>query len=190
MSFFSRTPSRRKQREALTGYLFILPATLLIVIFGLFPILYALYMSLYRWRVAKGRFIELEHYLDTFGSWPAALALAFFGGLTLILVAHWLWTDALRGSGAYRALKLVSVFVLLGAGVSVALGWQEMINAGDDTFWTSLIVTLFYAFGTLPLQITLALFIAVLLHQKLRGQTLFRVVFFLQRRLAMVCLRD
>lgn len=171
------TPSRRKRQDALTGYLFILPATLLIVVFGLFPIGYALYMSLYRWRVTRSRFVGLENYLDTFGSWGAALA--FFGGLALILVAHWLWTDAFKHAGSRRAINLIAVFVLLAAGVSIALGWRALMGDGDDDFWRSLIITIFYAFGTIPLQIALALFIAVLLHQKLRGQTLFRMIFFL-----------
>ena len=174
----SRRSRRRssRQREAATGYLFILPATLLIAVFGLVPILYSFYMSLYNWRVTKGSFIGLEQYFDLFGSWPAALA--FFGGLTLILVAHWLWTDAFK-SGVRRIPKFLAVFALLVAGVSVALGWQQMMRLGDDTFWTSLVITLFYAFGTIPLQIALALFLAVLLHQKLRGHVLFRILFFL-----------
>ncbi len=166
----------RHRREALTGYLFIVPATLLIAVFGLVPILYSFYMSLYNWRVSKGSFIGLEHYFDLFGSWPAALA--FFGGLTLILVAHWLWTDAFKHDSR-RIPKLLAVFALLIAGTSIALGWQQMMRLGDDTFWTSLVITLFYAFGTIPLQIALALFLAVLLHQQLRGRTLFRILFFL-----------
>ena len=35
----------------LTGYLYILPASILIFCFGLFPVGYALYMSTRRWRV-------------------------------------------------------------------------------------------------------------------------------------------
>lgn len=166
----------RRRREAATGYLFILPAALLIAVFGLLPILYSSYMSLYSWRVVKGRFTGLEQYLKLFGSWPAALA--FFGGLTLILVAHWLWTDAFK-SNSRRVPKFLAVFALLIAGVSVALGWQQMLRVGDGTFWTSLVITLFYAFGTIPLQLALALFLAVLLHQKLRGRVLFRILFFL-----------
>lgn len=37
-----------------TGYLFVLPATLVIGVFGLFPTLYAIYMSLHRWRIRQG----------------------------------------------------------------------------------------------------------------------------------------
>jgi multiple sugar transport system permease protein len=174
------TSRNRALREALTGYLFILPATLLIGVFGLFPIGYSFYMSLYRWRVAKGRFIGLEHYLDSFGSWAAGAA--FFGGLALILFAHQLWTSASNPNSdpsKIRVFKLAGSFVLLAAGTSVALGWRVLMREGDDRFWSGLIITLFYAFGTIPLQIILALLIALLLHQKLRGRSLFRIIFFL-----------
>ncbi len=43
-------------RENFVGYLFVLPATIIIFLFGLFPIIYAAYMSLYRWRVRQGTF--------------------------------------------------------------------------------------------------------------------------------------
>ncbi|MEM6430728.1 MAG: sugar ABC transporter permease, partial [Deinococcota bacterium] len=113
-------------------------------------------------------------------SWTAGAA--FFGGLALILLAHQLWTSASNpnldqtNTGFF---KLASSFVLLAAGTSVALGWQVLMRDGDDRFWSGLIITLFYAFGTIPLQIILALLIALLLHQKLRGRSLFRIIFFL-----------
>jgi len=169
--------SKRRLREYVTGYLFILPATLLIAIFGLFPIGYAVYMSLYRWRVRKGSFIGLDNYHDLVGSWWGALA--FLGGLLLILVAHWLWTDALKALGRRAVLKLLAALILLAAGVSVALGWGRMVEAGDDEFWRSLVITLFYAFGTIPLQISLALLLAVGLFQRIRGQEALRMIFFL-----------
>ena len=53
--------SQRERREWITGYLFILPATLLIAIFGLFPIIYAIYMSVHNWRLRKGAFIGLTN---------------------------------------------------------------------------------------------------------------------------------
>jgi hypothetical protein len=55
-------PSHRKTlkliklQEQLTGYLFILPALIIILIFGIFPIGYSIYMSLFNWQVTKGPF--------------------------------------------------------------------------------------------------------------------------------------
>src|SRR5690625_3001101 len=107
--------NRAKRGEQLTAYLFILPSALLIGIFGLFPIGYAFYMSLYRWRIRKGSFIGLDHYSDLVGSWGGALA--FAAGLVLLLVSHWIWTSAFARSGARRIGGVVTALVLMIAGV-------------------------------------------------------------------------
>ena len=49
-------------REHATGYLFILPSIFLVAMFGLFPIGYAFYMSLRRWRVVDKGFIGLKYF--------------------------------------------------------------------------------------------------------------------------------
>ena len=174
------TPRRlsRKTSEGLTGYLFVLPACLIIAVFGLFPIGYALYMSLFRRRVEAGRFVGLENYSRILGDWWGALA--FFGGLLLVLAAHWLWTDAFLRSGKQAVWRVVGAVVLLGAGVSVALGWNLMMAASKNKdFLEGLVRTVFYGFASIPVQIALALIIAYLLFQKIKGQELFRMLYFL-----------
>lgn len=49
----------------------------------------------------------------------------------------------------------------------------------DDQFWNSLKVTTWYVVGTVPLQLALALFIAYLLFQKIRGLGVYRTIYFL-----------
>src|SRR5579859_5065490 len=44
----------RRWREALTGYLFILPAVTILAVFHFFPILYALLLSLYEFSFPRG----------------------------------------------------------------------------------------------------------------------------------------
>ena len=46
-----RLPARR---EYLTAYLMIAPATLLIFIFGIFPVGFALFTSLHKWQLVQG----------------------------------------------------------------------------------------------------------------------------------------
>lgn len=172
------TRVRRHERgDWLTGYLFILPAALVIAVFGLFPIGYALYMSLFRWRIRQGAFIGLDNYADVVGSgWGT---LAFFGGLLLIMGAHWLWTDAFKRSGGASYLRVAGAVILLASGVFISLGWNLMREAGDDRFLDGLVRTVYYGFGSVPLQIVLALGLASLLFQKIKGQELFRMVYFL-----------
>ena len=66
------TPRRKRIRwldikEHLTGYLFISPAIVIISMFGLFPIGYAFYMSMHRWRVKQGDFIGIDNYIKALG---------------------------------------------------------------------------------------------------------------------------
>jgi multiple sugar transport system permease protein len=172
-----RAAAWRPRADTFTAYLFILPSVFLIAIFGLFPIGYSFYMSLYSWRIRKGRFIGLDHYSDLVGDWGAALA--FVAGLAALLVAHWMWTGAFATEGWRRWRRLAVSLTLMAAGVSVALGWRTMMALGDDDFLASLIITLYYALGTIPVQIVLALVLATLLFQKIRGKEGFRMIYFL-----------
>ena len=53
----------RRLKEALTAYVFLLPAFLIIGIFGLFPIGFAAYVSLHRWRIIPGAYRGLANYV-------------------------------------------------------------------------------------------------------------------------------
>jgi len=69
VSFFRKRRVRRL-RENITAYLFILPAFLIIGTFGLFPMAFAVYVSLHRWRIIPGKYLGLDHYvrgLDALG---------------------------------------------------------------------------------------------------------------------------
>ncbi|MFN2280502.1 MAG: hypothetical protein ACK2TZ_01475, partial [Anaerolineales bacterium] len=75
----------RHIREALTGYLFILPAVILILIFGIFPVAFALYVSLHKWRIKRTDFIGLQNYVRGIGN--LTYVAAFFLGLGALIGA-------------------------------------------------------------------------------------------------------
>ena len=76
------TPRRlRHWREHLTGYLMIAPATFLVFLFGIFPVGFALFVSLHKWRLKRGHFIGLTNYVKAIGP------LAYFSGFLLGLGA-------------------------------------------------------------------------------------------------------
>ena len=81
-----------RTKEQITGYLFTLPALVIILIFGLFPIGYSFYMSLFNWRVTKGAYIGGKNYLLIFGSWTNLLIT--LAGIALIMLAFWVWSNA------------------------------------------------------------------------------------------------
>lgn len=80
----------RLLRENLTAYAFLFPAALIIFVFGLFPVLFAFFVSLHRWRRFPDEYIGLGNYEEALGGavyvvffWLALAAL----GLGLV----WLW---------------------------------------------------------------------------------------------------
>lgn len=75
--------SGRKIREVLTAYAFIAPATILIFIFGIFPVGFALYVSLHKWRIKRGDFIGLQNYVNAMGN--LAYVLVFFLGILSLI---------------------------------------------------------------------------------------------------------
>lgn len=165
-------------QEHLTGYLFILPAVLLVALFGLFPIGYAFYMSLRRWRVRDRGFIGLSNYEKALGDWSGAGL--FFIGFVILVGAYFLWSKYFSETSRQGlTAKVVSLAVAIVGIGAIGYGWGRMIAAGDDRFLNSLPVTFYYALGTVPIQIAIALVLAYLLFQKIKGQEFFRMIFFL-----------
>jgi multiple sugar transport system permease protein len=57
------------------------------------------------------------------------------------------------------------------------LNYSDMIT--DSVFWKSLYNTLYYAFFSLPICLVIALLVAVLLNQQVKGRSAFRAIYFL-----------
>ena len=347
-TFWKRISPRKRRtwREWVTAYAFLSPALLLIGVFGIWPVLFAVYVSLHKWRIRRGDFVGMTHYfkaVDVFGFFLFALtgvALLVVGGILLrrywwreysgpergwLLAPTWSWAAAAWALAGYGVAVLplvldiaqkavgkrptVAMFrlwlwealtapqvrpwfyaalwmVLVGLGVSLvlrygrphvfreggaalawsALGWwfvgiglltvvfsvaellrwhsvlmakeasrnfllqafsivagavalglswklwksavdsestrgfwgralaallfmigawillmevPPAIRAGDKDVWEGLLITTYYALGTVPFQLTIALFLALLLYQNLPGKEMFRVIYFL-----------
>ena len=93
---------RRLILENLTAYAFLLPAGILITIFGLFPVLFAFFVSLHQWRRFPGDYLGLDNYVHALDSFAydrpdVVRALAAFR------VGHYSYWDALLLAAAERA---------------------------------------------------------------------------------------
>ncbi len=254
--------------ENITGWLFISPAILLIMIFGIFPIGYAAWMSLHGRRTRpdqffcnrSGEFVLSDcfaNYNSIVGDWFGAFLFVF--GIIVIVSAYWLWAgdkniftksfgdlpnrqkliratlpiflliaaflfgrniiellqqglvaDAIpqvffgaasagiagwllgfaHNSGFAKRprdlemrdtiVRIVLAFIVLGVGMFfTANGYGRMISTGNQDFVRGLSITFYYAFGSIPLQLGLALVLAYVLYQNIKGKEIFRMVFFL-----------
>src|SRR5690606_28443299 len=95
-------------------------------------------------------------------------------------LAYGAWRRFYRSSHERRGLGLLTgaLLLLLGS-LGMATGWHRMTATGDVTFLNAIPVTLYYALGSIPIQLALALALANVLFQNLRGTAFFRMVFFL-----------
>ncbi len=109
---------RRYLKETFTAYLYLLPATVVLVTFHFAPVFYAFYVSLLDWN-----YISPNPTFVGFANYVALLK--------------------------------------------------------DSDFITSLINTVYYVIGTVPTSMAVALFVAILLNQKIRGLAWYRTVYFL-----------
>ena len=155
-------------KDQITGLLFTFPALLIILIFGIFPIGYSIYMSLFNWQVTKGPFIGDKNYLLIFGSWTNFLII--LAGIALFVLGFYVWR---------RAFQIAGALILILGGVIFVTGWGLMYETGNKDFLNSLIVTVYYALGTVPAEIIIGLVLAYILYQDIIGKQAFRIIYFL-----------
>jgi multiple sugar transport system permease protein len=239
----------------------LLPAILIILVFGLWPVVHALYVSLHKWNVKpkgsqcfaywlakagigpaqaaqKTDCLGLKNYVQLLGLQNATAVLSMAAALILGLLAYrlgkrarqtaaraawrWVGTAILALASVYlfvRAMPgltqsgewtyLVSIGLLLlawlvwkGAGqadstrrlvlrlvaatalISSAVyfffvDFKRIWEFGSQEFWRSMIYTVFYAVGTVPVQLGISLLLAYILFQGIKGQGAFRLLYFM-----------
>ena len=122
------TPRRlRAWRENLTGYLMIAPATLLIFMFGIFPVGFALFVSIHKWRLKRGDITGLTNYTNAVG--PIAYLLVFALGIGALVFAFFQFRRIYRSQEGKRLrfwlLNLPGIF-LAAASLSF-LNWTVVL---------------------------------------------------------------
>jgi ABC-type sugar transport system permease subunit len=137
-----------RMRDNFTGWLFVAPAMLLTTLFGLFPIVFAFYMSIHRWQLTPDRLLCMEgdtfslaacfsQYTKIVGDWYGAFV--FVLGFFLFVAAYWLWagekapfTKSLTQLSLSQGLVriLVPLMLLVSAFLFVENGFRtfEIIN--------------------------------------------------------------
>jgi multiple sugar transport system permease protein len=121
-------------KQGRIGYLFVAPALLHLLVFALFPLLFTLYVSFFRWNLLKEdkQFLALENYAYSFGDslfWNAMwnsikfAALSVPLGMLLGLGVALLVNQKLRGVTIFRTLYYIPA---ISSGVAVAMLWIYM----------------------------------------------------------------
>ena len=103
----------RLLKENLLGYLYISPATLILLAFHLLPVFYAFYISLHKWKIVKGEFLGLDNYVKVLQDPAFSRSLqvtAFYVlgtvplTLAISLLLAYLLFQKVRGQSFYRTM--------------------------------------------------------------------------------------
>lgn len=144
------------------------PALLVLGIFGIFPIGYAFYVSLHRWRIKKEAVVGFSHYAKALGD-PVFL-LTLLVGIGLLLLMRPVRASGRRGAAAA---------LVVGGLVLAVVGVSGMSQTGDVRLFGAFKVTLFYALGTIPCEVAGAMLLAYLLFRIMTARGFFRILYFL-----------
>ena len=168
MKYFS------KYSNQIAGYVFILPAFLVISLFGIFPVFFAMYMSVHKWKVFKGRFLGFENFEKILGD-ISSLWLFIFG-LLLMIFSYWFWTEYKNKIQNIYSVLSISIISLIISLIIINYSWASMMKTGDDDFLYSLIYVFYYSFFAITTEVGLGLLIAYALYQKIKGKQFFQMI--------------
>lgn len=130
---FDRLRSRPLKDAAVAVFL-LAPALAVLGTFGVFPLLYAVYMSLFGAKWGMGPFVGLANYTEALHSgtfWRSFLVTAYYAAGTIpvtmalsFLVANWLFR-IVRGHGFFRTLYFLPYVT---SAVAAAMVWRAIFN--------------------------------------------------------------
>ena len=160
--------------EKLTGYLLILPAVLIISLFGIFPVFFGMYMSVHKWKVFKGRFLGFENYQKILGDIGSFWI--FILGLLIMIASYWVWSEFKDRMKRRIYCFIISILLLAISLYLINVSWATMMQTGDEDFLNSLIYIFYYSFFAITTEVGLGLLIAFALYQKLKGKQFFQMI--------------
>ena len=163
-----------KYSNQINGYLFVLPAFLIIGLFGIFPVFFGMFMSLHKWKVFKGRFLGFENYQKILGDISSFWV--FVLGLLIMILSYWVWSEFKNKFHSKFYCFIISFLLLLLSLFLINMSWATMMEKGDEDFLNSLIYIFYYSFFAITLEVGFGLLIAFSLYQKLKGKQFFQMI--------------
>ncbi|MBE2266586.1 MAG: sugar ABC transporter permease, partial [Anaerolinea sp.] len=111
-------------RENLTAYVFLAPALILLFLFGIFPVGFAFFVSLHRWRRFPGEYLGLDNYIRGLGGFGYGL---FFWLGAGVLIYALLQVRSLWRTRADRSLSYLVPGMLNAAAILLFVRWFVVV---------------------------------------------------------------
>ena len=124
-----------KYSDQINGYLFVLPAFLIIGLFGIFPVFFGMYMSVHKWKVFKGRFLGFENYQKIVGDIGSFWV--FILGLLIMIASYWVWSEFKNKFSNKVYCLFISLLLLIVSLFLINISWADMMAKGDEDFLNS-----------------------------------------------------
>ena len=128
-------------------------------------------------QVGKAYAVAAETGVDP-GIWPQFISIT--SGTLLLVIGWFVWrraTNQLSNRGFWAHIFAAMVFLV--GGWLLISEIPTIVASGDKDLWDGLKITVFFALGTVPFQLSIAMFLSILLFQKMKGSSAFRVIFFI-----------
>ena len=126
------TQNRSRSRIQWSAYLYILPAYVIIVMFHIIPVFYAIYISMNKGPINKFVWVGLDQYLRALGGqefWNSLVTTFMYAGLTMpftialaLFFAYLLYQPFVKVRGAFRAIFFLP-YVVSTVGSSIVWAW-------------------------------------------------------------------
>ncbi|GAB4524684.1 MAG: hypothetical protein OHK0046_39730 [Anaerolineae bacterium] len=101
-------------------------------------------------------------------------------GVGLLYTAYLVWQQIHTVSTNRRFfLQALAVILLMVGGVVLIVELPQALNEADEDIMRGFSVTIMYSIFSIPLQLSIGLGLAVLLFQKIKFKSLFRVIYFM-----------
>lgn len=151
----------RAQKETLTAYLFLLPAILIIFVYGLWPVVHALYVSLHKWVIKpKGSeclpywlasvgigsdaaleqtdCLGLANYVELLGLQNMAAILGTIAAVVLGVAAYSLWKRARRSESGGLGFQIAAGVAAIAALFFLVRAIPGLVASGEWTYLVSI----------------------------------------------------
>jgi len=177
---FSRKIWDRRKQKYLVAFLFVLPALINLAVFRYYPILSAIWTSLWEYSLlgGYGDFVGPKHYVEALGD-PGLYPQLLLGLVPVSLIYLVFRLPALTKRKGGKIVRWALAIGLAGAAFFV---WRStylrLVETGDKYFWNSMGVTLKFVALKVPVQILLSLLLAAIVQRKGRGMAVVRSAIF------------